>query len=366
MSPSAQDTLDGMGPVDVSLLATGCACSCRHCYASARHKLEAPIDAARASEILDLLSPLFGRAEKRLVDIYYDLFDHPDVPGMVELLHERGLYGYFVGLATHGGGIARSPENRAFLADMKEMGTEFVQFTLHGMEETHDWFVRRKGAFRDLLAAAHAVQDAGLDLQLLAFANKRNIDELPGLSGLLRDEGLFTLPDVPFHVFTHAPNGYASDVEHLLPDYDDALKLKQSLTRGVLPTYRPEREWRQLALEGEHAHFGRKYRNAIYFAIDGNLNVTADFGAKPLGNLRADDLPAIVRNMRRHEESMPEAAVWREIERDGTSPELVRLAEQWGDPTGKTLYRVGVHAMAVWIRRGERGAGRGTRREQRR
>ena len=181
MSAPNQEALSDVGPVDVSLMATGCACRCRHCYASASRKIRAPIDAARAAEILDLLPSLFERAEKCIVDIYYDLFDHPDVSGMIRLLHERDLYGYFVGLATHGGGLARSAEISAFLTEMREMGTEFVQLTCHGLEETHDWFVRRQGAFRDLIAAAHASREAGLRLSLVVFANKRNVHELPAM-----------------------------------------------------------------------------------------------------------------------------------------------------------------------------------------
>ena len=72
--------------VTISMLATGCSCMCRHCYASATRSLSNPIDRDKASLILDMTQGLFDRSEENLVDIYYDLFDHNDAVGLIRLL----------------------------------------------------------------------------------------------------------------------------------------------------------------------------------------------------------------------------------------------------------------------------------------
>lgn len=184
--------------VDISLMATGCSCLCRHCYANARRRIADPINVAKAEEILEYFEPLLAAADEPFVDVYYDLFDHPDAQGILRMLHRRGLYGFFEVIPTNGVQIAHNPENARFLRETKEMDTQRLQVAFHGMEKSHDWFVRRRGAFQDLIAAARAGLDAGLDLNIATFANKRNVYELPALAEHLLRAGVRTHPDTPF------------------------------------------------------------------------------------------------------------------------------------------------------------------------
>ena len=61
-----------------------------------------------AAAALDRLVPITSAAERVWVDVYYDLFDHPDAAGMANLLQERGLFALFETVPTHGGGLVRS------------------------------------------------------------------------------------------------------------------------------------------------------------------------------------------------------------------------------------------------------------------
>jgi len=337
--------------VSVQLIATGCSCRCRHCYASATGKVREPIGAAGAEEILDLLEPVMSRAEERLVDVLYDLFDHPDAAGMVRLLHRRDSYGMWIDVATNGAGIARRQDYRELLGEMKEMGSKWLQLSFHGLEETHDWFVRRRGAFRDLVAAAKAGQDAGLQLNIVPFANKRNVDELPRLGERLKQDGL----DVRLGVLSWGPAGFGRELEELRVDSDDRERLREHFRRGLFPGFRTEGQWRDEVLSDDQSAFSWWNHNAFSISVDGKLDVWLDYDV-PLGNLRDDDLDVIIAKYRERILDRPNRAISEEIRTTGRSERLVHLAERYAEPGGKRLYRVGTQAVTVWLQRMEADA----------
>ena len=344
--------MESIKSLDVALMATGCSVRCRHCYASARQRVEHPIGPALAEEILDRLQPLVDRAEQTLVDVYYDLFDHPDAPAMVRLLHRRNLYGFFQDIATNGRGLARRAGYRELLKEMREMGSKCLQLALHGLEENHDWFVRRKGAFKDLLVAAEAGRQAGLDVLLCVDASKRNVDELPALADYLAARGLWIAPEVPFAIFTWSPAGYAAELENLRIDLDDAEAIRARFKRGVLPGFRPERDWWKLAVERQHDGFPWGSPGAVHPNVWGDYSVTFGYARhEMLGNLKEDSLEAIISAHGRAGDRDPARMIRQSIWDDGVSERLVALAERYGNPEGKKLYRTGANAMSIWLER---------------
>ena len=344
--------MDSIKTLDVGLMATGCSVRCRHCYASAKPRLKHPIGAALAEEILDTLQPLIGRAERTLVDIYYDLFDHPDAPGMIRLLHGRNLYGYFQDVSTNGRGLANRPDYRQFLKEMRGMGSECLALTFHGLEENHDWFVRRNGAFKDLIFAAQTGRDAGLKLGLWVQANKRNVNELPALADYLAERGLWIAPDVPFAIFSWGPAGYALELESLRIDSEDAAKLKAQFKRGVLPRFRPERDWWKLATEGEHREFHWGEAGYVRLVVWGDHEVSFDDAGKlPVGNLLRDDLDTVLKRHQECEARQPAWQVRAEIWQDGKSQRLIKLAQEYGNREGAKMYGAGPAAMSIWLER---------------
>lgn len=350
--------MDQISTLDIALMATGCSVRCRHCYASAKHRVPHPINAALAGALLDDIQPLIDRAERTIVDIYYDLFDHPDALGMIRLLHRRGLYGYFIGVPTNGSGLARRPDYRESLKEMHEMGSKHVQLVFHGLEENHDWFVRRRGAFRDVVAAAHAAREAGMELNLFAATNKRNVDELPALADYLAAQHLWVNDRVPFCIIGWAPSGYALETERLRIDAQEAERLRAHFKRAVLPGYRPEGEWWALATAGDHEPFAQGRPHCVRLILWGDRKVSDDeAGSLSLGNLRRDGLDTVLKRRAECKAREPAWLIRDEIWREGRSESLRFLAEKHGKSHGTRMYRTGAEAMCIWLAR-ERQASR--------
>jgi MoaA/NifB/PqqE/SkfB family radical SAM enzyme len=346
--------------VEVILLANGCSNCCDHCYASATHNVEHPIGTILAEHLLDMLMPLFDEAQERFVDIYYDLFDHPDPAGLARLLHRKGLYAMWDSIATNGRGIARNPMHRALLKEMKGMGSVGLQLTFHGNEQTHDLFVHRRGAFLDLIAAAKAGEEAGLLLCFPYFLTKRNVEEWAALFDRLKAEGLLTRTEHALVVGLPGTGGRAKALEAERVETADLLKLPASVQERV--PHRPESEWYREALEGDHKHFVSDRAGAISLTVQGDGQVllgypTACDPTCRLGVLGNDSLEDIIGRYRQAGSSDLNTSILKEFRAQGSSPSLVELARTWGNPAGQKLYRVGTHALAAWILRSRQGEG---------
>lgn len=338
--------------VDISLIAAGCCCLCRHCFANASRRVADPINVTKAEEIVEYFEPLLTAANEPLVDVCYDLFDHPDAPGMIRMLHRRGLYGYFDVIPTNGHGIAHNPEYARFLGEMREMGTQRLQVTFHGMEKNHDRFVRRRGAFQDLLVAARAGLDVGLELNIATFANRHNVDELPALAEHLLHAGVRTHPDKPLFVGIWSPPEHDRKMEALVIDLDDCKRMKEQPNLRMIGVGRTEGEWLEEALRGDHSAFVSRTQNCLSVAVYGNFDVTAGFDRRSrIGNLRTDSLETIAQSHGRSRAQQPIYSIGEEIRREGQSERILRIAREFGQPDGIKMYRDGGHALQTWIHR---------------
>lgn len=68
-----------------------------------------------------------------------------------------------------------------------ELGVRKCQLTFFGLEEKTDYFVGRKGAFRELLSATEKLLEHGIAPRWQVFVNKKNINELQALIELSKD-----------------------------------------------------------------------------------------------------------------------------------------------------------------------------------
>ena len=334
--------------VTVSLIATSCSCMCRHCYASATRSVKSSIDREKAGFILDKLQGLFRKSDETLVDIYYDLFDHPDAAGMVRLLYERDLYGFFVDIPTNGGGIALNPEYRNLLSNMKEMGSEFLQLTIHGLPATHDWFVRRKGAFADLIKAANAGRDAGLQLNMIVFMNKRNVDELDKLASVLKREGVAMSGKRAFGAFCWRPIGYAAEIGNLRPDIKDMDKALPYFSKSTLQAHKSECSWAEIAVSGDHQMFYLSADSRIDLIINGDFNIFCSHDNSFVGNLRDDTVTQIEAKFAAIPNENKELGI--EMENNGHSESLIALAREFADFKSDVLFS-GRSMPLVWLLR---------------
>lgn len=72
-----------------------------------------------------------------------------------------------------------------------QIGTEVCQLTFFGMEASTDWGMRRRGAFRDQIAAAERCIEAGIAPRWQLFLTKRCLPELDEFMYLMRELDLW-------------------------------------------------------------------------------------------------------------------------------------------------------------------------------
>jgi hypothetical protein len=104
-------------------------------------------------------------------------------------------------------------------------GTRSCQISFFGMEETTDYFTRRRGSFRDNLVATERLLEVGIKPRWQLFLTKLIIPELDDLLRLVDSMNLEKRVrdiDGEFDIFIHTPgpDGEAWNIEHLRPDVD--------------------------------------------------------------------------------------------------------------------------------------------------
>ncbi|HIE25700.1 TPA: hypothetical protein EYP66_00255 [Candidatus Poribacteria bacterium] len=79
-----------------------------------------------------------------------------------------------------------SKDYRQMLKRLRELGTETISSTLHGLEEHHDWFARRKGAFQDIFLSAERAAEAGLKIHFNIYLDRQNMKDFTKLIDFIR------------------------------------------------------------------------------------------------------------------------------------------------------------------------------------
>ena len=151
--------------------AGGCPNSCRHCGRSGRPPCAAYYSLAELRELARTWGTLHIDAEPSA---------HPEFPDILgpEVVSCEGV------LATNGFGIARAADPAGLFAKLSGFGYWALSLTFHGLEPRHDWFVRRRGAYVDLLTAAARALQAGFRLHWNIHLDRLNLEDVPSLIDL--------------------------------------------------------------------------------------------------------------------------------------------------------------------------------------
>jgi len=161
----------------VAVDGAGCPARCRHCWLGGGPNGSMSVDDIRSvfAEFRDWSDSCEDAPPLRLMTWYRE----PDFAP-----HYRDLYA-LEGELSDGEqtrydllSIWRLARDESYAGWAREIGTEACQITFFGMEETTDWFVRRKGAFRDNLLATERCLAVGIRPRWQFFLTKRAIPEL--------------------------------------------------------------------------------------------------------------------------------------------------------------------------------------------
>jgi 12,18-didecarboxysiroheme deacetylase len=191
-------------PVVVWNLTRACNLQCMHCYARAVSETrEREMDTEQAFSVLDDLARfgvpvvLFSGGEPLM---------RRDLLRLASYAVQKGMRAV---ISTNGTLITKDKAK-----ELREVGLSYVGVSLDGMEEVHDRFRGRKGAFQSAMEGIRNCREVGLKVGLRFTVNRLNRQEVPGVFDLLERENI---PRICFYHLVYAGRGsnlIEQDLDH--------------------------------------------------------------------------------------------------------------------------------------------------------
>jgi hypothetical protein len=214
------------------------------------------------------------------------------------------------------------------------------QISFFGMEESTDWGVNRKGAFKDSILATNRLIEDGIAPRWQLFATKRGLSDFEQFTGLIYELDLFKRCEAighKFEVFVNcfSPEGNGFHIDHETLEEDDLSKIPQGLVdicRDSIENFgKPEYVWLDnLANNNSPPNLSA---NMYYISINANYDAYPNI-AEPaewwrLGNLKTDGVDKIIKVYR--DETTPGMRANREMP-------VSELARRYGIKGSKKMY----------------------------
>lgn len=209
--------------------------------------------------------------------------------------------------------LARDAEYARWLA---EIGVKRAQLTLFGGEETTDFFVGRRGAYREILKSIDLLLENGICPRIQTFVNARNIGELDRIETLINELELEKRcrgigGEFSFFLHTGSCDGenerfynerVTSEMLSEIPEKLSAYTLKHFGKTKIAEVFgSPERSLYE-ELSEDHSTQNEVSGESVFY-IDKDFNVfpndTAPSEHWRIGNLKKDGAERIVSNYAR-------------------------------------------------------------------
>ena len=191
-------------PVVVWNVTRACNLKCIHCYArAADQKYKEELTHDQALKLIDELADfgvpviLFSGGEPFMRTDLVDLARHTVQNGMRAVISTNGTL-----------------INRDKACELREIGLSYVGVSLDGMEEVHDHFRGKKGAFREAMDGIKNCKEADLKVGLRFTMNRLNVDEIPKIFDLIEE---YDIPRACFYHLVYAGRGtdlVKDDLDH--------------------------------------------------------------------------------------------------------------------------------------------------------
>jgi len=238
-------------------------------------------------------------------------------------------------LSTNGYGLARLFGWEPAFARLADAGVRWLGFAIHGLREEHDWFVRRTGAYQDIVTATERALAFGMGLCFEIHISRRNVGTFPRIV-----ETLVQLGRGQARIWSGVPGYFANERlrafealritradmdalgEALLSAPDRGSDTESVLTRRLLE---PDSASRLCTYEPGGA--GPEERRLGRLRISPAFDVVEMFHSRPPlphGNLRRDGAGQVWRSVLDAE--LP------------AMPEPCELAARYGDTRSELLY----------------------------
>lgn len=160
-----------------------CNLNCRHCYFDAKQAADPDeLNTEEAKYFIDDLTRLntevllFSGGEPLLRNDIFELSGYAENKGIKAVLSTNGVL------------ITKELAGR-----IASGGFSYVGISLDGLEDTHDLFRRKKGAFQGSLSGIRNCKDAGLKVGLRFTLTNYNLKDLSGIFKLAQEERIARL-----------------------------------------------------------------------------------------------------------------------------------------------------------------------------
>jgi 12,18-didecarboxysiroheme deacetylase len=181
-------------PVVVWNITRRCNLKCIHCYAQSKdQEYTDELTTEQGKELIDDLAKfgvpviLFSGGEPLM---------RKDLPVLAEYAVSKGMRAV---ISTNGTLITKEVAKK-----LKEIGLSYVGISLDGLEEIHDHFRGKKGAYQKAMEGIKNCQEAGIKVGLRFTMNKINVKDIPGIFDLLEEKDI---PRVCFYHLVYAGRG---------------------------------------------------------------------------------------------------------------------------------------------------------------
>ena len=238
----------------------------------------------------------------------------------------------------------------------KQIGPDTCQMTFFGMEETNDWFYRRKGAFQDLLKSTERLLEVGMKPRWQVFLTKKLIPDLSALLKLVDQLRLRERVEAlggEFVLFMHTPgpDGWARRIEHLRPRSEEVRNLPNEILESSRRHFGREKLWAterellgQVLSQKGSVPYAYCVPERLWLIFKGNLDVYSNVATleEPwkLGNAVTDSPADILRRFERNE-PVGLKTIYSYSPRE--------LAERFGHPEGEKIYSTGDDLLALYV-----------------
>ena len=166
------------GPVVIWNLIRRCNLTCKHCYSISADK-DFPGELSTA-EIYTVMDDLKQFRVPVLILSGGEPLLRPDIFDIAKRAKDMGFY---VGLSSNGTLI-----DKTNIDAIAAVGFDYVGVSLDGLNDTHDRFRRKEGAFDASLAGIRLCREHGIKVGLRFTLTQDNAHDLPGLLDLMEAE----------------------------------------------------------------------------------------------------------------------------------------------------------------------------------
>lgn len=199
-----------------------CTNRCQHCWTqgSARNR---QVPAEQVFFVLEKLAEARTQAPQGAFFLYDEPTTHPQFIKIIERAAALGLMWEDFFLPTNGSVLAGV--SNQVMQRLKAASVNCLQLTAYGLEQTHDEFAVRRGAFQNFLATIRRAMEHGLEWYAGVVLHAGSVAELPQVFDLFRSldpSGKATVGSFPFSWQgrgRYARRARASDYARLPDEY---------------------------------------------------------------------------------------------------------------------------------------------------